>query len=109
MNLFSHVSRKILDLFLGPVWRIVPASNGSPVIYLTFDDGPDPICTNRILDILLAHGIKATFFVIVNSALRYPELVLRAQSEGHAIGNHSLDHGYKRFFGTKKSVLKWVA
>ena len=86
----------------------MPGSDREPVIYLTFDDGPDPDCTSRILDILLSNAIKATFFVIVNNALRYPELVLRAQREGHAIGNHSLDHRYKRFFGTKKSVFKWV-
>ena len=63
-----------------------------PVIALTFDDGPDPVYTPRLLDILAAHRARATFFMIGARAERHLELVARAAAEGHAIGNHSWDH-----------------
>jgi peptidoglycan-N-acetylglucosamine deacetylase len=62
------------------------------MIYLTFDDGPDPEWTPRVLDMLAATRATATFFVIGRSAQRWPALVRRAASEGHAIGNHTLSH-----------------
>lgn len=61
-------------------------------IYLTFDDGPDPQWTPRILDLLASAGAHATFFVIGAAARREPALVRRAVAEGHSIGNHSLSH-----------------
>ena len=66
--------------------------NGHPVIALTFDDGPRPSTTNRILDILEENGARATFFVIGKSAEAYPETVRRAKSIGCEIGNHTYDH-----------------
>jgi peptidoglycan-N-acetylglucosamine deacetylase len=63
-------------------------------IYLTFDDGPDPIHTPRILDILSTHGVKGTFFVIGESVEKHPELLKRIQAEGHAIGSHSFHHSH---------------
>ncbi len=63
-----------------------------PVIALTFDDGPDPVYTPRLLDILAAHRARATFFMIGVHADRHPDLVARVAAEGHIIGNHSWDH-----------------
>jgi peptidoglycan/xylan/chitin deacetylase (PgdA/CDA1 family) len=63
-----------------------------PVAALTFDDGPDPATTPRLLEILDRHGAKATFFMLGEHALRYPELVQRIAAAGHAIANHSFDH-----------------
>ena len=60
---------------------------------LTFDDGPDPVWTPRILDILKARGVKATFFVVGRNAEAHPELLRRLVAEGHEIGNHSYTHG----------------
>lgn len=62
------------------------------VIALTFDDGPDPIHTPRILDILKENNIKATFFLIGSKVETYPELVKRIYNEGHTIGNHTYSH-----------------
>jgi peptidoglycan/xylan/chitin deacetylase (PgdA/CDA1 family) len=59
---------------------------------LTFDDGPDPEWTPRILDILAAAGVHATFFVIGERAARAPAVVRRAAAEGHEIANHSWSH-----------------
>ena len=64
----------------------------APVAALTFDDGPDPETTPRLLDLLARHGAKATFFLIGRRVARHPGLVARIASEGHAIGNHSWDH-----------------
>ena len=59
---------------------------------LTFDDGPDPDWTPKILDILKDKGVKASFFIIGENAQAYPELVQRILAEGHDIGNHTFTH-----------------
>ena len=59
---------------------------------LTFDDGPDPEHTPRLLELLARHGAKATFFMVGARAARHPELVARVAAEGHEIGNHGWDH-----------------
>ena len=79
-----------------------PASGifGSPLIApekagelaLTFDDGPNPKWTPRLLDVLGEHGVKATFFILGGRVETEPELVRRIAVEGHLIGNHSWSH-----------------
>ena len=59
---------------------------------LTFDDGPNPKWTPRLLDVLGEHGVKATFFMLGGRAQAEPELVRRVAAEGHLIGNHSWSH-----------------
>jgi len=61
-------------------------------IAMTFDDGPHPQNTPRLLDILRARNIKATFYVIGRSVDLYPQIVRRTVAEGHEIGNHSQTH-----------------
>jgi peptidoglycan/xylan/chitin deacetylase (PgdA/CDA1 family) len=61
-------------------------------IAMTFDDGPHPTLTPKLLDLLAAHHIKATFFVIGENVAEHPEIVERAAREGHEIGNHSWAH-----------------
>ncbi len=65
---------------------------GGPYIAMTFDDGPSLKLTPKLLDLLAAHHIKATFFVIGKNAAEFPEIVQRAAREGHEIGNHSWSH-----------------
>lgn len=62
------------------------------VVALTFDDGPDPRWTPRVLDLLREHGVQATFFLIGSRAERHPELVRRIAAEGHSIGIHTWEH-----------------
>jgi peptidoglycan/xylan/chitin deacetylase (PgdA/CDA1 family) len=63
-----------------------------PYIALTFDDGPSATLTPKLLDLLAAHHIKATFFVIGENVAEHPDIVARAAREGHEIANHSWSH-----------------
>jgi peptidoglycan-N-acetylglucosamine deacetylase len=60
--------------------------------YPTFDDGPDPEYTPRLLDLLAQHGARASFFLIGQRMERHPAIVERIVAEGHLIGNHSYSH-----------------
>jgi len=62
------------------------------VVALTFDDGPDPEMTPRVLSLLRQRGMKATFFVTGRQILKHPELVRKILEEGHTVGNHSFSH-----------------
>lgn len=61
-------------------------------IALTFDDGPDPEFTPRLLNMLRAAGVSATFFVLGRAALEYPALIARMRAEGHTVGSHGWSH-----------------
>jgi peptidoglycan-N-acetylglucosamine deacetylase len=61
-------------------------------VALTFDDGPDPAYTPRVLETLKKYNIKATFFVIGELAKQHPDLVKRIIAEGHAVANHTWSH-----------------
>ena len=63
-----------------------------PYVALTFDDGPSAKLTPKLLDLLAAHHIKVTFFLIGENAAQYPEIVAREEREGHEVANHSWSH-----------------
>ncbi len=69
---------------------IAPARPGE--LALTFDDGPNPVFTPRLLDLLARRDVHATFFLLGNRALANPELVRQIAAAGHLIGNHSWSH-----------------
>ncbi|MCQ2214671.1 MAG: polysaccharide deacetylase family protein [Bacteroidales bacterium] len=66
--------------------------NDTEQLILTFDDGPDPINTPKLLDVLDKYGVKATFFMIGEKADKYPEVVKEVHRRGHTIGNHTYYH-----------------
>jgi peptidoglycan/xylan/chitin deacetylase (PgdA/CDA1 family) len=72
-------------------------------VALTFDDGPDPIQTPVILDLLKTAGFKATFFCVGEHLKNHPELVKKIIAEGHTIGNHTYSHsnGFPLFSAKK--------
>jgi cellulose synthase/poly-beta-1,6-N-acetylglucosamine synthase-like glycosyltransferase/peptidoglycan/xylan/chitin deacetylase (PgdA/CDA1 family) len=61
-------------------------------VILSFDDGPDPTWTPRVLDVLRRHEVPGSFYLLGTQVLRHPGLVRRMVDEGHEIGNHSFDH-----------------
>ncbi|MDO5009684.1 MAG: polysaccharide deacetylase family protein [Intestinibacter bartlettii] len=67
-------------------------SNNNMEIAITFDDGPHPKETGKILDILKKYNAKATFFVVGKHVKWYPDSVIRASKEGHEIANHTFTH-----------------
>lgn len=86
-------------------WATVTAEDPSPSlatpgetagfgrkVALTFDDGPDPVTTPAILDVLRAYHVKATFFIIGARAQLHPDLIERIVNEGHTLGNHTYYH-----------------
>ena len=66
-------------------------------IALTFDDGPWPQMTSKVLDVLKKNNVKATFFVVGKQVEQYPNLVIQAVNDGHAIGNHTWSHQYFQY------------
>ena len=63
-----------------------------PVVALTFDDGPDPVHTPRVLDILAREGVRASFFLIGRRVAAAPEVARRIAADGHDLGNHTWSH-----------------
>ncbi len=61
-------------------------------IALTFDDGPSPVWTPKLLEGLKKRGVKATFFVTGENAERYPEIIKKMYKDGHIVGNHTYSH-----------------
>ncbi|HYH52238.1 MAG TPA: bifunctional polysaccharide deacetylase/glycosyltransferase family 2 protein [Acidimicrobiia bacterium] len=92
----------ILDLS-GAQVRSVPLPDKT--VALTFDDGPDPEWTPRVLEVLRRHGVRATFFVVGSAAARHPELVRAELVEGHEIGAHTFTHSD---LGSASSLRKSV-
>ena len=78
-------------LFPEAFWRVKYPSE-KPVVFLTFDDGPVPEVTPRVLDLLDELGVKATFFMVGDNVRRHPELLEEVRRRGHGVGNHTMHH-----------------
>ena len=79
-----------------------------PGVTFTFDDGPDPEFTPRILEVLKKYQVSATFFVVAEKAKRYPHLIRQIKAEGHLIGVHSLNHRYAWFTSPWRTSREWT-
>jgi peptidoglycan-N-acetylglucosamine deacetylase len=79
----------LMQLYRDCIWEM--PSDGNKV-YLSFDDGPHPVATTFVLDLLKAHNAKGNFFCIGNNVIRYPEVYRRIIDEGHVTGNHTQHH-----------------
>jgi peptidoglycan/xylan/chitin deacetylase (PgdA/CDA1 family) len=71
------------------IWK---GPTNRPVVALTFDDGPKPEYSQKILNILTKYAVKATFFVVGKEARDFPDIIMRMNEEGHEIGNHTFSH-----------------
>jgi peptidoglycan/xylan/chitin deacetylase (PgdA/CDA1 family) len=72
--------------------KVVVASGDSNEIALTYDDGPNDIVTERLLEVLARHNVRASFFFIGNYVRQRPQIVRAVASAGHLIGNHTMSH-----------------
>ena len=90
----GFVTSGLLWLFFRPPFgkNIVRLNTDQRIVALTYDDGPNPPYTERLLDVLAKHNVKATFFMIGNWIAKHPETVDRVIAEGHQIGNHTYSH-----------------
>ncbi|MCY9588677.1 polysaccharide deacetylase [Paenibacillus chitinolyticus] len=102
-EVIKGVAQEMLSLYTEPhedLPRRVP--NGENKIYLTFDDGPDPVYTPQILDLLKKYGITSTFFLMGERVRKHPHIVKRIVDEGHAIGNHTYTHPFMILLNEKE-------
>lgn len=82
-------------------------SSRQPIVYFTFDDGPSKL-TPKVLDILKEHDVKATFFVLGEQAEAREDTVRRVAAEGHALGNHTFDHKYRKLYNSFEQFFSQV-
>jgi peptidoglycan-N-acetylglucosamine deacetylase len=80
--------------FQGQTLKEIQLPSGRKLIALTFDDGPWPVTTGKILAILKKNNIKATFFMVGQPLQNYPQIAQQVAAEGHALGNHTWNHWY---------------
>lgn len=99
-TLLTEVKAK--DAELRKHYNQIRQEKGIKVVYLTFDDGPTPNNTPRILEILKKNNIKATFFVIGQN----PDLYKRIVDEGHAIAIHTYSHEYKQVYASEDAFFQ---
>jgi peptidoglycan/xylan/chitin deacetylase (PgdA/CDA1 family) len=95
MNFIRQLTKTLLTASVSRQKLVVsgPRSRGTtPCLALTFDDGPHPEQTPRLLDRLRELGLKATFFVVGKNAETYPGLIQRMVAEGHEVANHTYSH-----------------
>lgn len=85
-------AKVIRDVISRPVGSMVAVRTSAPVVALTFDDGPDPEVTRRLLGVLRDNNATATFFVLLTRVRLYPEIVAEVIGAGHEIALHGLDH-----------------
>ena len=96
----NHVALTLIGLWprsqsLGSNWTRLPAAaTARNEIALTIDDGPDPLVTPRVLDILDQHQVRATFFCVGEKAARYPDLCRDIVRRGHTVENHTQHHSH---------------
>jgi len=91
----AALKRRVLGTITG-------VSTSHPVVALTFDDGPHPDFTPKILEILKRHQARATFFMLGKNAQKHPDIVNNVALGGHAIGNHSWDHPSFPLIGSRE-------
>lgn len=98
-----------LGPYLWGSWSHGITRNGnasSQKVALTFDDGPDPRYTPRCLEILKAHQVHATFFLVGEQVRRYPDLAREIRAQGHDVGNHTWGHRHHWLLSPQKAKVE---
>ncbi|MGE5233634.1 MAG: polysaccharide deacetylase family protein [Acidobacteriota bacterium] len=106
-----ELARRLISWSALPLGTIVRVATREAAVALTFDDGPDPETTPRVLEVLERHGARGTFFVVGKRVRRHPEIVERTATAGHALANHSWDHpSFRRVSGPmRRAQIRWCA
>jgi len=89
MTFANFISVRYPKIFCKGITRI---KTNSPALFLSFDDGPNPTTTEKVLSLLKKHNARAIFFCTGENANKYPEILEKIKAEGHTIGNHSYSH-----------------
>lgn len=84
--------KRALRRAAGPIGSMTAVRSSAPLVALTYDDGPEPGGTERVLDALAEAGATATFFVLLTRVRRHPALLARIVAAGHEVGLHGIDH-----------------
>ena len=79
----------VRNLYPKALWRMNPEEKA---VYLTFDDGPIPVVTPWVIDLLGRYGIKATFFMVGDNVHKFPQEYMQVVENGHRVGNHTYNH-----------------
>ncbi|MCX7421663.1 MAG: polysaccharide deacetylase family protein [Planctomycetia bacterium] len=109
MSALRQLLKTTFKAIVPPSWLLIQgpktaSSAGYVEVALTIDDGPHPGHTPRVLDLLAAANMKATFFVVGDSCRRYPDVIRRIAAEGHELGNHTWSHSEP----TKTTTAKFL-
>ena len=91
----------VRNLFPKALWRMNPDEKA---VYLTFDDGPIPVVTPWVVDLLGHYGIKATFFMVGDNVRKHPQEYRQVIEAGHRVGNHTFNHLKGLFTDTREYV-----
>jgi len=103
MSLAGSLAKRLLEP-LAPQLVVSRGSGKAPAVALTFDDGPHPANTPRILEALAAAGAQATFFLQGSEAAKHPALVREIHAQGHQVANHARTHRKPSELGAKAYV-----
>ena len=91
----------VRNLFPKALWRMNP---NEKAVYLTFDDGPIPVITPWVVDLLGQYDIKATFFMVGDNVRKHPQEFLQVVENGHKVGNHTFNHLKGLFTSTNQYI-----
>ena len=97
----EQVPKIFRNLYPKALWRMNPDEKA---VYLTFDDGPIPVITPWVVDLLNKYGIKATFFMVGDNVRKHPQEYKYVVDNGHKVGNHTFNHLKGLFINTNKYV-----
>src|SRR6185437_12814979 len=109
-----HTPWWLRKIYPSLIWGMPMSAAKDKVLYLTFDDGPHPVATPFVLDVLNKYGARATFFCIGKNVEGHPEIFRRVLMEGHRVGNHTHNHlnGWKtddrKYLENVEKAAKWV-
>ncbi|KZL92139.1 polysaccharide deacetylase family protein [Clostridium magnum] len=84
----------------------ITINNEKKIIYLTFDDGPSVVVTNKILDTLKEQNVKATFFLVGSKIQGREDILKRIHTEGHTIGLHTYTHKYRQIYSSEDAFIE---